>query len=129
MKVYVITKGVYSDYHICGVAVDREIAEKLVPLFSDKLYDAHIEEYDTDRPLQCLAGRFPFTVYFYRDGDVIAYNKMESNEFQENIIKSYDDNENRYVEMFVSVVATNSTHAIKIACDKRAQYLAEKAGV
>lgn len=29
MKVYVITKGIYSDYHICAVAMDEEKAKVL----------------------------------------------------------------------------------------------------
>lgn len=33
MKVYVITKGIYSDYHICGVALDKERANRLASFF------------------------------------------------------------------------------------------------
>lgn len=47
-KVYVITKGAYSDYHICAVAATKEIAEKLQKIYSDEYSraDARIEEYD-----------------------------------------------------------------------------------
>ena len=48
MKVYVITAGVYSDYHICCVCIDRETAERRKKLFSDKYDEAEIEEFDTD---------------------------------------------------------------------------------
>lgn len=49
MKVYVITQGSYSDYHIVGVKLTREEAEKVVALSNDDYYDyAEIEEYDTD---------------------------------------------------------------------------------
>lgn len=48
MKVYVITAGVYSDYHICCVCIDRETAERRKKLFSDKYEEAEIEEFDTD---------------------------------------------------------------------------------
>ena len=50
MKVYVITQGSYSDYHIVGVKLTREEAEKVVALANDEdSYEyAEIEEYDTD---------------------------------------------------------------------------------
>lgn len=48
MKVYVITAGVYSDYHICCVCLDRETAERRKKLFSDNYDEAEIEEFDTD---------------------------------------------------------------------------------
>ena len=37
MKVYVVTKGEYSDYHICCVCLDRETAERRARLF-DSIY-------------------------------------------------------------------------------------------
>ena len=51
MKVYIVTSGSYSDYHIDAVCETREKAEKILALISDKDYwhdDAQIEEYDTD---------------------------------------------------------------------------------
>lgn len=48
MRVYVITKGSYSDYHICCVCLERETAERRKKLFSDNYEEAEIEEFDTD---------------------------------------------------------------------------------
>ena len=51
MKVYVITQGEYSDYHILGVSLDRERAERIVRLYNDDNACWHqpiIEEYETD---------------------------------------------------------------------------------
>ncbi len=48
MKVYIITKGEYSDYHICSVCLDKETAEKRKDLYSDGWDKAEIETYDTD---------------------------------------------------------------------------------
>lgn len=51
MKVYVITQGEYSDYHILGVSLDRERAERIVQLYNDDnaLWNQPIiEEYETD---------------------------------------------------------------------------------
>lgn len=49
MKVYAITKGSYSDYHIETIVTDPELARKLAIEFSDKYYTANVEEYDTDK--------------------------------------------------------------------------------
>lgn len=129
MKVYVITKGSYSDYHICGVVTDQEAAEKLVKLYSDSHDDAEIEVFDTDRPLSYLTGRLPFKVYFYNAGGCHAFSCIEDEDFKNNEITVFDHRPPYGSEMAVTVTTTDETHAIKIACDMRAQYLAEKAGI
>ena len=48
MKIYIITKGSYSDYHICGVAIDLKEAERLQNVNTDEWDVAHIEIYDTE---------------------------------------------------------------------------------
>lgn len=48
-KVYVITCGEYSDYHICAVCSTRERAEELRPLYSDRYDIAEIEEFEMDQ--------------------------------------------------------------------------------
>ena len=52
MKVYVITSGEYSEYHIDAVALDEEEAKKKCAVFNSTKseYDdmCQIEEYDTD---------------------------------------------------------------------------------
>lgn len=53
MKVYVITQGSYSDYHIVGVKLTREEAERVVALANDERLetiggDMQVEEFDTD---------------------------------------------------------------------------------
>ena len=48
MKVYVVTQGAYSDYHICCVCLNRETAEERARLFDDAFDKAEVEEYDTD---------------------------------------------------------------------------------
>ena len=47
MKIYIVTKGSYSDYHICGVAVDLKEAERLQNINTDEWDMARIETYDT----------------------------------------------------------------------------------
>lgn len=50
MKIYVVTQGVYSDYGIIGVFLDRKMAEVFcaVKHDADDYDDIHIEEYNTD---------------------------------------------------------------------------------
>lgn len=50
MKVYVITEGDYSDYHIIGVTLDKATAMKYVELHTseDDYFIPRIEEYDSD---------------------------------------------------------------------------------
>ena len=48
MKIYIITRGSYSDYHICGVAVDLKEAERLQNINTDEWDMARIETYDTE---------------------------------------------------------------------------------
>lgn len=44
MKVYVVTSGIYSEYHIVRVFLDREEAEK----YCNVRCDMEIEEFDTE---------------------------------------------------------------------------------
>ena len=48
MKIYIITRGSYSDYHICGVATDYNEAERLQNVNTDEWDMARIETYDTE---------------------------------------------------------------------------------
>lgn len=45
MEIYAITKGEYSDYHICALTVDKEKAEALRKMCSDRNGEAEIETY------------------------------------------------------------------------------------
>ena len=50
MKVYVVTSGQYSDYHIDAVCIDKDIADTIAHSIEENGYDvdAYVEEYDTD---------------------------------------------------------------------------------
>lgn len=48
MKVYVITAGSYSDYHIERVFLDKEKAERYVELSNNRYETPYIEEFETD---------------------------------------------------------------------------------
>ena len=112
MKVYVITQGEYSDYHIVGVTLDKEVAEKCVKVHSGKnWYVPRIEVYDTNDFKKYTK---PCWWVDYEDMTVhrCELASMESYSFGDEII--YADTEQ---------------HAIKIAGERKAKMLAERAGL
>lgn len=50
MKVYVVTSGEYSDYHIDAVCIDKATAETIAHSIEENGYDysPYVAEYDTD---------------------------------------------------------------------------------
>lgn len=118
MKVYVITKGCYSDYHIVGVSLDKTRAEEIANAVSEEpksLYEAHVEEYDTD----AFVTGFRYFVWYDR------YNKWNAS------IDDYDEHQinHAYSDRRFVVYAKDTMHAVKIAQDMRAEYLAKEKGV
>jgi superfamily II DNA or RNA helicase len=119
MKVYVITKGAYSDYHIVAVVLDKTRAEEIVkavsnPGWSFGFGEARIEEYDTDT----FATQYAYDVYYRSKrwyADIDEYADHQSNHV-------YNDHS-------FLVFAKDKDHAIKIAQDMRAEYLATKKGI
>lgn len=119
-KVYVITKGAYSSYHICAVASDMETAEKLQKYYSDDEVwgvETSIEAYDLNEKPDDI--RVMYCVIF-RNNKVEC--RAEEYEHVEHI-------SNGPIFMAVYVMAKDEAHAVKIAQDRRAEYLAKKEGV
>jgi hypothetical protein len=48
MKIYIVTAGEYSDYHIVRVFLDKEKAERYISLCGNHYDEPVIEEYETD---------------------------------------------------------------------------------
>jgi len=50
MKVYVVSAGEYSDYHICRIFLDKEKAKKYVAIENEinQYYECWITEWETD---------------------------------------------------------------------------------
>ena len=116
MIVYVITKGDYSDYHICGVALDKGRAEIIRKLMTDKWDEANIEEYDTEKFSDVSDGESLYRVE-YEYGAVTV----------ENSLCEYDYSERNKVFETVHgyrchVLAKDEEHAIKKALDLFAKY-------
>lgn len=131
MKIYVITAGSYSDYHICGVATTIEMAEKLQRYYADSIWsgNAEIEVYDSDQFEQAV----DFAVRGYRLYKVSKYlNNNEITVFErDHYDESIEINNVRYcrtVSIYnaehyeVWVYAKTEEYAKKIGCDLIAQY-------
>lgn len=116
-KVYVITKGEYSDYHICAVASNINTAEKLCKAYTDSYHTAHIEEYDLNENAD--DARIMYCVEIECDDIEVTVNSFENKEH------AYGDKD--YFTAYV--LAKDRDHAVKIAQDRRAEYLAKKEGV
>ena len=125
MKIYVITKGEYSDYHICAVATDLEKANALAEFYSDRYDAAEVEEYDTDDAPDLTKGKRMYRIRFAPSGDVTDINQSSPEYYDEEIWQ------HRYGPgyIYVNVQADNEEAAIKIGAERRAKYLAEKMGL
>lgn len=131
MKVYVLTKGEYSDYSIYAVVDDKAKAELLKEALSDEYDEANIEEYDTedaniDGYLKCaecyLASQDIST-------DQIEFRKTPRyNSISDSSVWERENNEGKTILM-TFIYEDRSDYAFKIAADRFAKYKAEKAGL
>lgn len=121
--VYVITKGAYSDYHICAVTMDKDRAERIKELCSEGWGEANIEKYVLDEAK--TAGRV-YYVEFENDAPV----EIHIDEYDG--FGDYDKGPvvaSWYEPIRVFVRAKDEDHALKIAQDEYAKWKAEKAGI
>ena len=127
MIVYVITRGEYSDYGIFAVALEKEKAEELRELYSDKWDEAMIETYDTD-DYYVEKGRF------YR----VEIGKRSAIRVRETGIICIEDRNKvsfgrnwhtKTEEYSVFVKAKDEEQAKKIGADLVAKYKAQQQGI
>lgn len=121
-KVYVITKGDYSDYHICAVTLDKNRAEKLRKMFSDHWNKAEIEEYTLDEEKT----RRKYGVVFDVKGAFKRFCAEECDLHDDGFIDDWNDDDDGIT---IWVESADEAHALKIAQDRLAEYKAKKAGI
>lgn len=116
MKIYAITKGEYSGYHICALTADRAKAEKLRQIYSDDVYEAFIEEFEDGETAEvqirwsCDADGQNPRVWDYPEPEQVLTNGGG--------------------EIYaVHLYAQDAAHATKKAQDLVAQFKAAKAGL
>lgn len=125
MKVYVITKGDYFDYHICGVAVDKNMADKIAEGCSSDYDEAMVEVYDTEMFSPILKGGSVFFVRLTYDNNEIESCEENNWDYVVNRINKVDTMF-RNAGCFTYVVARDEEHARKIGADILYQYKYEK---
>ena len=133
MKVYVITEGSYSDYHIVCVTLDKKIAKEFCKLHTDKKdYRVfNLEEYDTDTMQLLHDGLSVFSVKM--KGEKVWAVKCDEDDFHYWLDELNDvswwcpqkagESERVYL---VHVLAKDDAHAIKIATDLFTQFKYKK---
>lgn len=123
-KFYVVTKGRYSDYHIIAVTADKKVAKKIADKFNRNYNETCIEEYcDAEIYLKPL-----WSVRFDKNGKV---ERVLDHSDEEYIYETVDTIRESFIGGGVEAVVTaeNADAAIKIAAEKRAEYLAQKHGI
>jgi len=121
-KVYVITQGEYSDYHICAIFSDKKKAKEVVDFFNDGCELANIEEWLID--VVPPENRKRFCVFMGKNGDVedISKDKLcDVADFKNKVSEWWNKNGWTF-----RVWAKDKDHAIKIAGDWRRKLLLKR---
>jgi len=127
-KVYVITKGEYSDYRICAIYSNKEKAEGMVNLFSDEWAQATIEEWPLD--IFPSLDKIRYIVFVRKNGDVANIITRRDELLSAKDFKNYVVDWEGEGGWVFQIWAKDEKHAIKIAGEWRRKLLSEeKAGV
>lgn len=121
MKLYAVTKGDYSDYHIITLTASKDAAKKIAKRFSGT-YDAIVEEYEDG---EIILGK---ELYFVRmvDGNIddVSVDKSDYALFDTSVCHG---NTWGGKPMYYTHVLTDSAEkAEKIGKDRIMKYIAEK---
>lgn len=123
MKIYVVTKGHYSGYHIITATTDEEKAKKIAKNFNEDYVKTNIEIFEDS---ELYVNPF-WEISFDSDGDVMDMSRTSNEYCFDNINQVEPSGDGK--TMCICVSAENAEHAIKIASEKRAEYLAMEAGI
>lgn len=118
-KVYVVTRGDYSDYHIITATTNKDIANQIA-----KKFGAKVEIYDNSE----IYTKTVFGVTFNKVGDVMYCYELSEYDYPPNN-KIIQHKRNNQTCLYVEVEADDEQSAIKIAAKKRAKFLAEQQGL
>lgn len=121
MKIYVVTKGEYSDYHIITATTDETLAYQIKEKFNRKYDAAYVEVFEDAE----LFLKPCFFLRFDENGNVIESESRSNTEYDYDGYCGIDTRGN----FFISVVTDDLESAIKIGAEKRAMCLAMKQGI
>lgn len=127
MKLYAITKGCYSDYHICGIATSKSKAEKMKKFYSVPDDEALIEEFEANQYNDEFIGKQLFNFIFDEKTNVLKYEFCNQNpEYIKGSLNKNITITSTKEECLVYVWDFEKEHARKIAIDKYFEYKYEK---
>ena len=129
-KIYLVTEGDYSDYHVCGVFSTRENAQKYIDHFGSSggagnSGQPDIEEFELDSNIELFNTHKPYFIKMLRDGTVreVYEEAAGSSDFSWRYAVNGEVNYDQYI-MTTHVLATSMEHAIKIANERRTRLIA-----
>jgi hypothetical protein len=126
MKIYVVTKGCYSDYHIIAATTDEKKAQEIKNRFDEDCDPADIEIFD-DADI-CM--RDIYSVYFKYDMAYRAEKRQPNDDYAASLVNTvYTHGKPLEGRGVVYVAADSEDEAFKIACEKWAQHKAKEAGI
>lgn len=122
MKLYAVTKGDYSDYHIITLTASKDAAKKIAKMFSDGDDKAKVEEYEDGK---IILGK---KLYFVRvvDGNVddVAEDSSDYYLFDASVLQGHmNSGKNMY---YTHVLTDTAEKAAKIGKDRIMKYIAKK---
>ena len=111
--VYVCTEGEYSDYHICGVFDNKELAEKFCQQFGCEIEEWNLNPF----AVELKKGYSPYFVRMTKEGEALQVDIKPSPYGFGNGDGShgFDIKKN----MCLHCMAKSSEHAVKIANERR----------
>lgn len=128
MKIYILTSGSYSDYHIVGATTDENVAFELKKKFGA---DIEVFENRSDADVRSINGMRRYRVTMLANGNTFGRTTLDDDfkwyvpEFESkpvyNIYQHVDHKEPR---MGVYCWARNTEHAVKISNEIRVQLIA-----
>ena len=118
-RIYVVTNGDYSDYHVCCICSTKEKAERAKLLYkaSNKYYEVILDDFKN-----IPEGLLPFKVIMDKEGNSETEEVSISCFGNGDVFKYYD--ETNTPKIGFNVFAKDEKHAVKIANEKRIQLIA-----
>jgi len=125
-KVYIVTEGEYSGYHIVGVFSSKRNARMIKNIISNECNMVNIEVWSVDKWIKGLNQHK--NVYFVRLDKKGNVRRVEKETAW--YIETEETDKDKYREdingIYTYVWASTEAEAIKIASERRTKYLIEK---
>lgn len=113
-KIYVITSGEYSDYHIVAIYTTRELAEEFIQSNGNGYT---IEEYDIDEPIS-KEKKLWFIVFNIKSGELESATTTDYKVEENKDTCFYCDKYMKVAHMHMFVESETMDKAKKIACER-----------